>query len=223
MSTPSNRRTLVLASGSPRRRELLRLLGFEFERVVGTIDETPQPDELPDAYTLRVSLEKAYDSVEMVINGAVILTADTTVADGNTILGKPENDAHAEAMLKQLRNRTHQVYTAITLLDTADNRVEQILAITQVTMRDYSDTEIAHYIASGDPKDKAGSYAIQNGNFRPVTRIKGCYANVMGLPLCHLVVCLRRFGVEPHTDIPAGCQRVNQIECPVYEDVLGMQ
>lgn len=223
MSTPSNRRTLVLASGSPRRRELLRLLGFDFERVVGTIDETPQPDELPDAYTLRVSLEKAYDCLEMVQKGAVILTADTTVADGNLILGKPENEAHAEAMLQQLRNRTHQVYTAVTLLDTLEDRVEQILAITQVTMRNYSNAEIVQYIASGDPKDKAGSYAIQNADFRPVSRIKGCYANVMGLPLCHLVVCLRRFGVEPHTDVPAGCQQLNQIDCPVYEDILGLQ
>ncbi len=223
MSTPTNRRTLVLASGSPRRRELLRLLGFDFERVVGTLDETPHPDELPDAYTLRVSLEKAYDSVEMAKKGSVILTADTTVADGNMILGKPDNDAHADAMLKQLRNRTHQVYTAITLLDTVDQHVEQILGITQVTMRDYSDMEIARYIASGDPKDKAGSYAIQNADFRPVTRIKGCYANVMGLPLCHLVVCLRRFGVEPRTDVPMGCQQFNQIECPVYDDILRMQ
>ncbi len=223
MSTPTNRRTLVLASGSPRRRELLRLLGFDFERVVGTLDETPRPDELPDAYTLRVSLEKAYDSIEMAKKGSVILTADTTVADGNMILGKPDNDAHADAMLKQLRNRTHQVYTAITLLDTADHHVEQILGITQVTMRDYSDMEIARYITSGDPKDKAGSYAIQNADFRPVARIKGCYANVMGLPLCHLVVCLRRFGVEPHTDVPMGCQQFNQIECPVYDDILRMQ
>lgn len=223
MSTPTNRRTLVLASGSPRRRELLRLLGFDFERVVGTLDETPYPDELPDAYTLRVSLEKAYDSVEMAKKGSVILTADTTVADGNMILGKPDNDAHADAMLKQLRNRTHQVYTAITLLDTIDQHVEQILGITQVTMRDYSDMEIAGYIASGDPKDKAGSYAIQNADFRPVARIKGCYANVMGLPLCHLVVCLRRFGVEPHTNVPMGCQTFNQIECPVYDDILRMQ
>ncbi len=223
MSTPTNRRTLVLASGSPRRRELLRLLGFEFERVVGTLDETPRSGELPDAYTLRVSLEKAYDSVEMVKKGSVILTADTTVADGDMILGKPDNEAHAEAMLRQLRNRTHQVYTAITLLDTTDNHVEQILAITQVTMRDYSDMEIAHYVASGDSKDKAGSYGIQNGDFRPVARIKGCYANVMGLPLCHLIVCLRRFGVEPHTDVPTNCQQFNQIECPVYDDVLRMQ
>jgi MAF protein len=218
----SSPRTLVLASGSPRRRELLRLLGFDFERVVGTLDETPKPGELPDAYTLRVSLEKAQDTIEMVRPGSIILTADTTVADGDNILGKPNDDAHAEMMLKQLRSRNHQVYTAVTLLDTRDNRIEQILAITQVTMRDYSDAEIAHYIASGDPKDKAGSYAIQNADFRPVARIKGCYANVMGLPLCHLVVCLRRFGIQPYADVPAVCQRFNQIECPVYDDILQM-
>jgi MAF protein len=200
----------------------LRVAGFDFERVIVTTDETPRPDEPPDVYTLRVSLEKAQETVECVPKDVIILTADTTVADGRQILGKPSNSSEAELMLRQLRGRSHQVYTAITLLDTQTGRLRQDLALTQVKMRDYSDDEMTAYIASGDPKDKAGSYAIQNSAFRPVERIQGCYANVMGLPLCHLVRSLREFGVQPAVDVPRACQHANQIECPVYPEILGI-
>jgi predicted house-cleaning NTP pyrophosphatase (Maf/HAM1 superfamily) len=96
----------------------------------------------------------------------------------------------------------------------------QDVAVTDVIMRNYDDDEIADYIQSGDPMDKAGSYAIQNRTFNLVARIDGCYANVVGLPLCHLVRTLRQFDISPQVDIAASCQRQNEIECPVYDEIL---
>lgn len=213
-------RQLILASGSPRRRELLGITGFSFTQLSVDIDESVLPDELPANYTLRVSREKAYTARQVVDANSIILTADTTVADGNTILGKPNDAEEATMMLKQLRNRSHQVYTAVTLLDVRTNQFAQDLAITDVDMRDYHNDEIAAYIDSGDPMDKAGSYAIQNRAFDPVAKIDGCYANVVGLPLCHLIRTLRKFEIYPQSDIPTSCQQQNEIECPVYDDIL---
>ncbi len=213
-------RPIVLASGSPRRRELLGLTGFVFERLSLDIDETVLPAEAPGAYTLRVSRQKAQAARQHVQPGTVVIAADTTVADGDSILGKPVDAADAEAMLKQLRERAHQVYTAVTVFDTASNEIQQDLASTNVVMRDYTDTEIAAYIASGDPFDKAGAYAIQNREFDPVASIVGCYANVVGLPICHLVRVLREFGIVPSEDVPSTCQQFNHIECPVHAEIL---
>lgn len=211
---------LVLASGSPRRRELLGLLGFGFERLSLDIDETPLPDESPADYTLRVSAAKAWAAVSYVEHGMLIVAADTTVADGSQILGKPLDAAEAQAMLKQLQGRVHQVYTAITLLVTRSGQMAQDLAVTDVVMRAYTDNEIAAYVASGDPYDKAGSYAIQNQDFHPVARIDGCYANVVGLPLCHLTRTLVHLGVEMEIDVPSACQQANAIQCEVYPHIL---
>lgn len=211
---------LVLASGSPRRRELLGLLGFDFKCLSLDIDETPLPDELPADYTLRVSAAKAQAAVSYVERGTLIVAADTTVADGTQILGKPLNAAEAQAMLRQLQGRVHQVYTAITLLATQSGQITQDLAVTDVVMRPYTDSEIAAYVASGDPYDKAGSYAIQNQAFHPVARIDGCYANVVGLPLCHLTRSLARLGVEMAVDVPSACQQANTIQCEVYPHIL---
>ena len=211
---------LVLASGSPRRRELLGITSFSFTQLSVDIDESVLPDETPVDYTLRVSREKAQAARKIVDGNSIILTADTTVADGNMILGKPNDTEEAATMLQQLRNRNHQVYTAITLLEVASDQLIQDLAVTDVVMRDYGDEEIAAYIDSGDPMDKAGSYAIQNRVFDPVAEIKGCYANVVGLPLCHLIRTLRQFEIYPQSDIPTNCQYENKIECPVFDDIL---
>jgi MAF protein len=181
------------------------------------------PGEAPAAYTLRVSREKAEVARARLGSGPLILSADTTVADGELILGKPADGAETAAMLKQLRGRVHQVYTAVTILDSQTGELLQDLAATEVVMRDYTDTEIAAYIASGDPLDKAGGYAIQNAAFHPVLAITGCYANVVGLPLCHLIRTLRRFRVIPEEDVPASCQQAHEIECPVYGEILGGQ
>jgi MAF protein len=147
-----------------------------------------------------------------------VIAADTTVVDGNQILGKPVDNEDAGRMLRQLRGRTHQVYTAIAVLQNGNLLVE--CCGTDVPMRDYDDAEMRAYIESGDPLDKAGAYAIQHAGFNPVEYLQGCYANVVGLPLCHLVRTLRKFNIHLAANVPAGCQAALGYECPIFEVVL---
>lgn len=215
-----SKRPLILASQSPRRRQLLSIAGYTFTTTTADIDETPLPNEKPTDYTLRVSRDKAEAVRQTITNGAIIITSDTTVALGDDLLGKPITQEDAWATLRRLRGQYHYVYTAITIWDTQTDKVVEDLATTQLQMRDYSDAEIEAYIATGDPFDKAGSYAIQHKEFAPVTDLSGCYANVMGLPLCHLVRALRKFGIEPTTNVPQACINANQIDCIVYDEIL---
>ncbi len=177
---------LVLASGSPRRRELLTQLGWPFVVLRPDIDETAFPAEPADQYVARLSREKALAVPTEV--GDWIIAADTTVALDTAILGKPANNAEATMMLNQLCDREHMVYTGLTVR--VDNRfiLETTVTATRVTMRNYAAADIARYVASGDPFDKAGGYAVQDMVFHPVAHLDGCYANVMGLPLCALAV-----------------------------------
>lgn len=192
---------IVLASGSPRRHDLLSRAGYTFERISADIDESVYVGEDPAVYTLRMSDEKAQAVRDQCVHGSIIITADTSVVDGTQILGKPIDEADATAMLQQLRNRTHRVITAFAVLDTQTGVLQQELISTNVTMRDYSDDEIAAYVASGDPMDKAGAYAIQNPEFAPVAAIEGCYANVVGLPLCRVIGMLNALGRASSHDI----------------------
>jgi MAF protein len=198
----------------------LGLTGLTFDVVKVDIDETPYPGEPAQAYTVRLSQTKAQAALKMGVAEGVILAADTTVADEDAILGKPADAAEARAMLRQLRGRTHQGYTALTLLNAADGRRVTDVALTHVPMRHYTDEEIEAYIASGDPFDKAGSYAIQNARFQPALLTSGCYANVVGLPLCHLLRCLRVFGLIPRVDVPLLCQQQHRYTCDVTGAVL---
>ncbi len=213
---------LILASQSPRRRELLGLTGLSFDVITADINETPHHGEPARAYTIRLSQEKARAVLDMlpVKDHALVLAADTTVADDNTILGKPADAVDARSMLRQLRGRVHQVYTALTVIETATGQGVTEISCTDVPMRSYSDSEIEAYIASGDPFDKAGSYAIQNTDFNPVPALSGCYANVMGLPLCHVIRALRAFGVAPGIDIAAACQPHIHYDCDVFDEIL---
>lgn len=213
-------RLIYLASSSPRRRELLGIAGFMFSTIKVDVDESVYPNEFPPEYTLRVSLMKAEAAARLVKGDPLILSADTTVVDGTQMLGKPLNAQEAEQMLKQLRGRTHQVYTAVTVLDVATGRIEQEVAETDVPMRHYTDTEILTYITSGDPFDKAGGYAIQNSAFHPVKTRTGCYANVIGLPLCHLLKILRRIDIPVEQDIPYLCQTAHDYKCGVFTSIL---
>ncbi len=176
---------LILASGSPRRREMLPRLGFAFTTARPDIDETPRAGEAADAYVARLSREKA----DAIREDGLIIAADTTVADGPQILGKPENATEADAMLRQLRGRLHVVHTGVTVRDTTT--AYTAVTTTTVEMRNYTDAEIDAYIAAGEPFDKAGGYAIHDPIFHPVARIQGCYATVMGLPMCTLCGILR--------------------------------
>lgn len=219
IETNLNQTPIILASNSPRRRELIRLAGWEFQIVPADVDEMPLPGEAADSYVLRLAEDKARAAAEMVEAGKLIVAADTTVADGADILGKPADADEARRMLVSLRGREHQVYTALAVFDPSSGEMVTELAATDVPMRDYTDDEIEAYIATGDPFDKAGSYAIQHPEFSPVTKLTGCYANVVGLPLCHLARAMRQFGRQPVGDLPVGCQSHLIYECIVYSEV----
>lgn len=186
---------IILASESPRRSELLAALGLSFVVRPADVDETPFPGEAPDALALRLSRAKAA-VVARSAPDALVIAADTLVVLGDAALGKPATPDIALEMLCSLRGRTHHVLTGLTLLSGADGLACTQLASTPVTMREYTEAEIRAYVASGDPMDKAGAYAVQNHAFAPVARLDDCYANVVGLPLCHLYRALSRWGVS---------------------------
>ncbi|NPA92939.1 MAG: septum formation protein Maf [Chloroflexi bacterium] len=213
MSTPEG---ILLASQSPRRRELIKLLGLPVQAAAANVDETPLPNEAPADYVRRLAATKAQALTHVLSGGRSeapdemgklrwIVAADTAVVDRGEILGKPADEAEAEAMLRRLRGREHAVLTGVAVLDTLTGRMETTVERTAVFMRAFTDDEIAAYVASGDPLDKAGAYAIQNRAFAPVERIEGCYANVVGLPLCTLACMLRTLGASPAEDVPARC------------------
>jgi septum formation protein len=212
--------TLVLASNSPRRRELLALGSWMFITLPGEVDESQHRGEEPSAYVLRLAEGKACACRVAAHENMAILAADTAVVDGKDILGKPKDLVDAARMLRRLRNRTHQVHTAIAVKSNFDGKLCTDLCITDVPMRNYSEEEIDAYVATGDPLDKAGAYAIQYPNFHPVASLSGCYASVMGLPLCHLTRTLRQFNITPMTDISTACQSSLKYKCPIYCTVL---
>jgi MAF protein len=211
--------TLILASNSPRRRQLIALTGLSFVVSAANVDESQLANETPADYVLRLAETKA--RAIQADADQLVLAADTTVVDGMDILGKPADDVEAVAMLTRLRGHAHQVYTGVALLRVSDGLLLKDLCVTDVPMRAYSDEEIRAYVATGDPLDKAGAYAIQHPEFRPVASMDGCYASVMGLPLCHVVRMLRKMGINTTSDVPAGCQQLLEYRCPVYEHILG--
>jgi septum formation protein len=183
---------LVLASASPRRRDLLSQAGYQFQVHPADIPEDPLPGEDPIVYVTRLARQKA-EAVSRELAAAhpkpeenmVVLGADTTVTLDNAILGKPEDAADAARILRLLSGRTHRVITGVALV-TAKG-VEVAAEVTAVRFLTLSDEDIAEYIATGEPMDKAGAYAIQGRAARWIPRVEGCYFNVMGLPLA--LVC----------------------------------
>ncbi len=197
---------VVLASASPRRRELLLALGLDFVSTASSDDEDISSDEPPAKVAERLALLKAESIARSNTNKAVI-GADTIVVLYGAILGKPRDEAEASDMLRKLRGRQHDVITAVAVIRNGRSVVDHVT--TKVAMRNYTDDEIAAYVSSGDPMDKAGAYAVQNPTFAPVASIDGCYLNVVGLPLCLLARLLREAGVEvtprPEWSLPAQC------------------
>lgn len=222
MSTGLTQRSIALASTSPRRRELLALTGAKFTLVAAPVDETPQPGETPEVFVRRISRAKAETAAGQLLPGipTLVVAADTVVVSEGRIVGKPADAATAVDTLSSLRGKVHSVLSAVTIIDTASGLTLTDLACTEVPMRDYGDDEIAAYVASGDPLDKAGAYAIQHAGFHPVEGLSGCYANVMGLPLCHLTRTLRQAGVALSANVPDACQGFTGYHCPVYESIL---
>ncbi len=207
-------RRLILASGSPRRRQLLPLLGLPFILKKADVEERMLPGEAPTEFVLRMSRAKAH-AVSDVRPDEIVVAADTIVVLDGEVLGKPADPGGALEMLRRLRGRSHLVYSAISVWHPATRHMVSELADTVVWMRDYSDREIAEYVVSGDPLDKAGAYAIQHPRFDPVDRIEGCRLTVVGFPLCHLDRALGRFGVRVPANVPGACQAFNQEECKV--------
>jgi septum formation protein len=217
---------LILASASPRRRELIRLLGLPFTIQAADVDEesVTRPDPAENARQ-TAALKAETIVAALVARGerqaapAIVVAADTIVAINGRMLAKPADENEAWQMLRLLRGRNHHVYTGITLIQPVTGHTIYDVAVTAVTMRPYSDAEIAAYIAGGDPMDKAGAYAIQHPEFRPVAALEGCYANVVGLPLCHLACALHEMSVVLPVKRSAVCPP-QPSQCPFYPTLL---
>jgi septum formation protein len=186
---------LILASASPRRAELLKQAGIPFRRVVSGVDEDLQDPADPEVHVRELSRLKAEDVAKGLSSG-IVLGADTVVVLDKHILGKPVDEKEAAEMLAMLSGRTHQVYTGLTLIDAARDASVSHIEITEVTFRELSEEEIAAYVATGEPMDKAGAYGIQGKGALLVSGIKGCYFNVVGLPLVGLAELMRRLEVR---------------------------
>lgn len=189
---------------------------------VADIDESIHAEESPRDYVERLAREKVQAIRARAREGQIIIGADTSVVIDGDILGKPADADEARAMLTRLRGRVHQVYTGIAALRVSDGELLSEVVVTEVPMREYSDEEIENYILSGDPMDKAGAYGIQNPDFQPVVQkvpgaqqsgMDGCYASVMGLPLCSLTVLLRQLGVQLRADVAGSCQAALDYQC----------
>ncbi len=192
MTTPP---PIVLASGSPRRRALLEMLRIPYRVVAPDVDESRRDAEAPERYVVRLAHAKALAVVERA-PGDIVLAADTTVVLAGEVFGKPTDAADAVAMLSRLQGRTHDVMTAVAVA--RDERIEHALDVSHVTFRPVDRATLAAYVATGEPLDKAGAYAIQGLGAPLVERVEGDFFGVMGLPLRLALDLLGRFGRPYH-------------------------
>jgi septum formation protein len=210
---------VLLASNSARRRDLIRLTGWDVSMTAADIDESRLPGEQAREYVLRLAREKATRIMPDEAD-SLILTADTIVVDQENIYGKPINADDARRMLQELRGHIHHVMTAIALSDGSRQELLTDLCVSSVPMRKYSVSEMEDYISSGDAMDKAGAYAIQNREFHPVEMFSGCFASVMGMPLCHLARMAGKKGMSVDRGLASRCQAAIDYECPIHDAVL---
>lgn len=202
---------LILASGSPRRRELLGLFDIPFAVQPADIDETQNADESPRDYVCRLAHEKG-QAIAQASNLAV-LSADTIVEFEGQVWGKPEDKQDAERILVKLRGRTHRVYTAVSLIDHSTGLNLERLVESEVLMRDYSESELQTYLDSGNWHDKAGGYAIQDSQFQPCEGYCGSYTNIMGLPVHDVAEMLSQAGFNIREDLPERIEDSLGITC----------
>ncbi|HEX5393454.1 MAG TPA: Maf family protein [Rhodocyclaceae bacterium] len=198
---------IYLASRSPRRRELLTQAGIRFDllmfraghRADAEVDEAPLPDEHPDDYVVRVARAKAEYGVRLQamrhLPHRAVLSADTTLDLDGKIIGKPENEADARAILRSLSGRTHRVLTAVAVAD--QRLIEHVVSVSEVRFRDLDDQEIQRYVDSGEPMDKAGAYGLQGRAAMFISEVRGSPSGIVGLPLCETILLLKDFGVTP--------------------------
>ncbi len=189
-------REIILASGSPRRKQILEQIGLTFKVFPSDVEEIIEPQEDICRLVEQLALMKAEDVARKVIPGSLVIGADTVVASERGILGKPVNEEEAFDMLNLLSGRTHTVLTGIAVVDILHNKKLVSHEKTEVIFRPVSEREIWAYINTGEPMDKAGAYGIQGKGALFVERINGCYFNVVGLPVSRLYAVLREFGVE---------------------------
>lgn len=203
----SGSRHLVLASASPRRRGFLHQLGYDFEAVTPQTEEQPRPGESAGDYVLRNAREKSAEVAGRAPPGAVVLAADTVVVLQGRIMEKPVSPEDAGKMLRALSGQTHQVITGVCVRGAGADGAEKVCSFavtTDVEFKQLPEEEIAAYLASGEPMDKAGAYAIQGRAAYMIRRIRGSYTNVVGLPLTEVEETLsREFGVKPTFHGPA--------------------
>ena len=210
---------LILASASPRRQQLFSLLGVPFSSLTADVEENRGHGEKPEEMVCRLSRAKA-EALAADHPERLIVAADTIVVLDGQVLGKPADANEAVVMLQRLRGREHLVFSGLTALSPSAGQQATELAQTTVWMRPYGDGEISRYVASGDPLDKAGAYAIQHQAFNPVAYIQGCYASVMGLPLCHLMRALSRLELALSVDVPHVCQDFTGHRCLIAGKIV---
>jgi septum formation protein len=191
---------LILASASTRRAQVLRDAGIEFEARLAEVEESRRPKETPEAMAQRLAQEKAVAGATGVAGSALVIAADTAVVSEGSVLGKPDSPADAHRMLRLLAGRTHKVVTGLAVLRLPDRELRVELETTRVAIAPLTDRDIEEYVASGEPLDKAGGYGIQGRAGRFVTRIEGCYFNVVGLPLARLYRLMVELGWSSTTN-----------------------
>lgn len=184
---------LILASSSPRRHELLKQLGLDFRTLVCQVDETPPPGVSPFELVELLAVRKAM-AVARMLDAGIVIGADTVVVWHGQVLGKPSSREDAMEMLRRLQGSVHEVYTGVALVDADSRRVLIEHEKTRVLFRSVDEEEIRRYVATGEPLDKAGAYAVQGLAAIFIRRLEGCYTNVVGLPLYRLAEMLKQFG-----------------------------
>jgi septum formation protein len=185
---------LILASGSPRRAQILRDAGISFVVISSVVDETPYDNETPNQMVQRLADAKAELVAARAVGPAILVAADTVVVLDGQILGKPRSTDDARRMLQLFSGRTHSVVTGVTVIRLPEMERRQFIETTLVTFAPLSRDEISRYLSTDEPYDKAGAYAIQGHAGRYIPRIEGCYFNVVGLPLARLVATLQELG-----------------------------
>jgi len=190
---------LILASSSPRRAEILANAGVPFSVLSSAVDESPYPDEAPAALVQRLANAKADLVTARAVGPAIVLAADTVVVLDDKILGKPRSIEDARHMLQQLSGRRHSVLTGVAMIRLPDGERRQFIESTLVHFRPITDEELSSYLATQEPYDKAGAYAIQGLAGRYIPRIEGCYFNVVGLPLSRVLTELQTLGWSPNS------------------------
>lgn len=186
---------IVLASSSPRRADLLKQAGLEFQIMVSEVDETPAPGLAPDELVRELALRKA-NAVAAMLNKGLVIGADTVVVKAGRILGKPSGPQEAAEMLRLLQGGGHEVYTGVALVDAVSQKTVVEHEMTRVFFNPLTKGEISRYVATGEPMDKAGAYGVQGLAALFINRLEGCYTNVVGLPLARLAIMLKQIGYE---------------------------